>query len=309
MRLRLLTLAIASTAGACAAGFTFLEAPASLTRSSEDPCSARVTRTVITRLVTALNNGDVDLADQLIAKGDAFKWYSVGSERIGQAARDRSTLTSYIAARHAEGEVFRLIRFRYGGSYRDTDAQRQARFTLILVREAHDYPARWVLVKGAANCQLDPPQVAAWSLGSPPPSCSVNELRMVVAMILIDAINRGDVDSVDQVVAKGDAFKWYSVGGKAGRRTGKAASNRSTLRRYIAARHRRGERLRLIRIRYQGVTKGRHVNFSMILVRSARDYRARRVPGKGAVNCQLNPPQVAAWSLGSARAPVNRPAS
>lgn len=79
------------------------------------------------------------------------------------------------------------------------------------------------------------------------------------------------------------------MGGKAGRRTGKAASNRSTLRRYIAARHRQRERLRLIRLRYQGVTEGRHVNFSMILVRSARDYRARRVPGKGAVNLPTQP--------------------
>jgi hypothetical protein len=36
----------------------------------------------------------------------------------------------------------------------------------------------------------------------------------------------------------------------------------------------------------------------MVLIRSARDYPAARVFGKGATDCKLRPPQVAVWSLG-----------
>jgi hypothetical protein len=92
MRTALLILAVAFTAGASAVSFSFLQTAASATRSSQDSCSAGVTRTTVTRLLAAINEGDIDLADQLVAKGDAFIWYSVGRERIGEAARDRSTL-------------------------------------------------------------------------------------------------------------------------------------------------------------------------------------------------------------------------
>lgn len=248
---------------------------------------------MVTRLVDAINRGAVDSVDQLVAKGDAFKWYSVGSERIGEAARDRSTLKSYLTARHAQGELFRVIRFRYQG-----EAGKYANFSMSLRREALDYPARWILGKGATDCQLRSPQVAVWSLGSAPVPCSAQGARLVTS-ILIDALNRGDVGSVDQLVAKGDAFKWYSVSGKAGRRTGEAASNRDTLKRYVAARHKQRERLRLIRFRYLGVIEDRYPTFSTVLIRGARDYRAKRISGRGSLNCQLSPPQVAAWSLGS----------
>jgi hypothetical protein len=295
MRPALLILAVAFAAGACAA--TFSEPPALAYGSAQGPCSAGATSTAVSRLLVAINQGDIEAADQLVAKGDAFMWYSVGGERIGQAATDRSTLRDYLAARQAQGEFFRLIRFRYQGLNR-VNGRRYANFNMLLVRSAGDFPARWILGKGAVDCQLSPPQVAVWSLGSAPVPCSTEGARMVVTL-LIGAVNGGAVRVVDELVAQGDAFKWYSVAGKAGRRTGDAASNRSTLKRYIAKRRRLRERLRLIRFRYQGVTGGKYASFSMVLVRSARDFPPRRIRGTGEVDCGLSPPQLAAWSLGN----------
>lgn len=127
-----------------------------------DPCAEATTRTVVSTLLDAVNAGDVELVDRLVAKGDAFKWYSAPPDRFGEAARDRSTLTSYIAARHAQGESFRLIRFRYQGP---SEGRRYANFNTDLVRSARDYPAREVPAKGAIDCKLTPPQVAVWSIG------------------------------------------------------------------------------------------------------------------------------------------------
>jgi hypothetical protein len=169
MRHALLILAVAFTAGASAVSFSFLQTAASAGRSSQDPCSAGVTRTTVTRLIAAINEGDIDLADQLVAKGDAFIWFSVGRERIGEAAKDRRTLRDYLAARHAQGERLRLLGFRYQGVSRAPvhgETRRHANFSMVLVRTARDYPSAPVLGKGATDCDLRPSQVAVWSLGS-----------------------------------------------------------------------------------------------------------------------------------------------
>lgn len=180
MRRVLLILAIAFTVGASAADFSRTPAVAS---SSQDPCSARVTRAVVGRLVAAINEGDINAADKLVAKGDPFLWYSVGSERIGQAARDRGTLKDYLAARRAQGERFSVLRWRYqrvGRSPVRGQLRRHAGFSMVFVRTARDYPSARVLGKGAIDCGLRPPQVAVWSLGpgTPLPSrfCSRQSL-------------------------------------------------------------------------------------------------------------------------------------
>lgn len=163
---------IATATGAFVGSVSVLAASASTKRTSQNPCSVGVTRAVVTRLVAALNEGDVDLADQLVAKGDAFKWYSVGRDRIGQAARNRSSLKAYFAARHAQGETLRLLRLRIGGVYRAAvrgGTHWHARFSLVVIRSARDYPSARVPGKGATDCTLRPPEVAVWSLGSGTP--------------------------------------------------------------------------------------------------------------------------------------------
>jgi hypothetical protein len=131
----------------------------------------------------------------------------------------------------------------------------------------------------------------------PASACSGDSVKRLVRR-LVAAINSGDLDLVDELVAKGSAFKWYAVGGAPGRRLRAAALNRKTLLPYLAARHRLGERLRLVHLRFQGVSEGKYGNFNFDVVRSARDYPAKLVPGKGAVDCRLRPPRVAVWVIG-----------
>lgn len=148
---------------------------------------------------------------------------------------------------------------------------------------------------GAAPARVEhEPRQARLQAGS----CSGDSVKRLVRR-LVGAINRGDLHLVDELVAKGSAFKWYAVAGAPGRRLRAAALNRKTLLPYLAVRHRRGERLRLIHLRFQGVSEaGAYGNFNFDLVRSARDYPAKLVPGKGAADCKLRPPRVAVWVIG-----------
>jgi hypothetical protein len=130
-----------------------------------------------------------------------------------------------------------------------------------------------------------------------PPTCSDAAVESVVRD-LVAAVDAGDLAAVDRAVAKRPAFKWYSVSGAPGRRTGAAAFTRTTLLRYVADRHRHGERQRLVSFRFNSNADG-YGHFGFALVRSATDYRARRVAGKGAADCSHDPPRIAVWSLGA----------
>ena len=112
------------------------------------------------------------------------------------------------------------------------------------------------------------------------------------------ALNTGDLASVDQLVAKGTAFKWYSVSGAPGRRVGAAAVKRATLLRYLRARHRQKERLDIRSLRFQGPKGGRVGNFNFVVIRTALDYGPKTIIGKGAVDCRRARPKVVVWSLG-----------
>jgi hypothetical protein len=116
---------------------------------------------------------------------------------------------------------------------------------------------------------------------------------------VMGAFNRGDVLAFDRLVAEEPAFQWFSVSGAPGRRIRAAAFDRTTLLRYVSSRHRRGERQRLFRFRFNG--RGAvHAHFDFSVVRSASDHPAERVTGKGAVDCTLRAPSIAVWSLGDA---------
>jgi hypothetical protein len=132
----------------------------------------------------------------------------------------------------------------------------------------------------------------------PKDACSRGEVKALVRAVLI-AFNRGDAFTFNGLIAQRPAFKWFSVGGAPGRRIRSAAFDRAGLSRYVLSRHRQGERQRLVRFRFNG--KGAvHAHFDFSVIRSARDHRAERVTGKGAVDCTLRPPRIAVWSLGDA---------
>lgn len=139
--------------------------------------------------------------------------------------------------------------------------------------------------------------VAPPAEGTDAEGCSRAGVEELVRGVL-GAFNAGDVRAFDRLVAEKPEFKWFSVSGSPGRRIRSAAFDRATLLRYVAARHRQQERQRLFRFSFNG-RSAVHAHFDFSVVRSARDYRAQRVTGKGAVDCTLTTPRVAVWSLGS----------
>jgi hypothetical protein len=126
--------------------------------------------------------------------------------------------------------------------------------------------------------------------------CARGEVGQLVRDVL-GAFNRGDTVTFNVLIAQRPAFKWFSVSGSPGRRIRSAAFDRAGLPRYMLTRHRRGERQRLVRFSFNG-RRGAHAHFDFSVIRSARDHPPKRVTGKGAVDCTLEPPRVAVWSLG-----------
>ena len=155
--------------------------------------------------------------------------------------------------------------------------------------------------------------VAAISLSVPAASapapttirdCTPDEVHSLV-LRFIGAFNGGKIAQLDKLFAKDDhdgdsatpSFQWYSTG-KPGARFGKEAENRATLMRYFAARHRRGERLRLVWMSGGGNAYG-YFGFGFHLHRQARDLqRPGTFQGKGAAICSERGAQIAVWSVG-----------
>lgn len=165
-----------------------------------------------------------------------------------------------------------------------TDAPLQV-FSLILLL---------ALLFGAAGIAVARPTAAADPRAI---TCRRTIVVQTVRRFLV-AINHGDIESADRLVARGAAFKWYAVGGQAGRRLGTSATRRSTLRAYLLARYRQSEQFRLVRLRYHGTTERRYGNFNFDVLRHARDFPARTVTGKGALDCRLSPAKIAVWVIG-----------
>ena len=134
--------------------------------------------------------------------------------------------------------------------------------------------------------------------------CTVPEAHQLVARF-IRAFDAGASARLDALWAKDDhdgdagtpSFQWYSTG-KPGARAGREAEDRSTLIRYFAARHRRGEQLRLVFMSRGGNSKG-YFNFGFHIHRQARDLlRPGVFEGKGAAVCSNAGAQLAVWSVG-----------
>jgi hypothetical protein len=134
--------------------------------------------------------------------------------------------------------------------------------------------------------------------------CAPDEVQTLVRQF-VTAFNAGKVARLDKLFAKDDhdgdaatpSFQWYSTG-PPGARAAPAAESRATLMRYFAARHRRGERLRLVWLSNGGPSNG-YFSFGFHIHRAARDMRRPGTfEGKGAAICVTNRAQLAAWSVG-----------
>ena len=101
-------LGLASLAAASVIGAT-PSAPAGET------CDGRGTRALVVNFVNAFNRGDTKRLDSLFARGQWWKWFSVGTapgKRIQGAAYNRGTLLKYFVARHRRHERLQLRMFR-----------------------------------------------------------------------------------------------------------------------------------------------------------------------------------------------------
>lgn len=147
---------------------------------------------------------------------------------------------------------------------------------------------------------LVPALLAAGALAAAPGRCTEAETRRAVTGF-VAAWNRGDLAALDRLVAPEPVFKWFSSGAPGSR--GAAAYDRSSLRRYFARRHARGDRIAIVFFRFNGSdarVDGDYGHFEYTLRRSAQDYRqgeAFRAVGKGAVNCSLPRTAIAVWSM------------
>ena len=118
---------------------------------------------------------------------------------------------------------------------------------------------------------------------------------------LVAALNGGDLERLDQVFAQeGAGWVWYFVNDRAGRRLGREAERRDTLRAYFALRIARHETLRVLR--FEEWANG---NFTFVVRRRADDLHSGRPverAGKGWVSCATG--TLGVWGLGGAPAPA-----
>jgi hypothetical protein len=138
-------------------------------------------------------------------------------------------------------------------------------------------------------------QSASAALPSGPSHCGGKDLRATLVSFS-RALNQGDYEQLDQVFAEKPDFQWYATDG----RIGAAAKRRDTLIPYFRARHDRGERLGLIRFRFNG--NSRHYgNFEMTMRRSDPSVREGAwlpVRGKGAAVCAAGSTRLIVMSYG-----------
>jgi hypothetical protein len=140
---------------------------------------------------------------------------------------------------------------------------------------------------------------AAALSASPPPDaedCAAGEARTVV-MRFVAAFNARNIPTLDRVFAPKASFNWFSTGAP-GRRLGPAAYDRSTLIAYFKARHRQGEKLRLVRFRGGGNANG-YSHFQFFLERRVRTLPPTVYEGKGAAICAASGDTISVWSVGS----------
>jgi hypothetical protein len=128
-------------------------------------------------------------------------------------------------------------------------------------------------------------------------SCDERGSRELVTRF-IAAFNRGDVQRLDRLFARGTWWRWYAVGTAPGKRIQASAYNRKTLVKYFRARQQKRERLELLSFQYNGRSNG-YVHFQYQLLRQASDMRTptpRTYAGKGAMSCWAG--RLAVWSMG-----------
>jgi hypothetical protein len=142
---------------------------------------------------------------------------------------------------------------------------------------------------------LAPAATSAVTLPPDQQDCAPGEAGQVVQRF-VRAFNARDLPALDRVFAPAASFNWFSTG-RPGPRLGPAAYDRSTLLSYFRARHRAGERLRLVRFRGGGNANG-YSHFQFFIERRARALAPTVYEGKGAAICAVSGDTISVWSVG-----------
>jgi hypothetical protein len=126
--------------------------------------------------------------------------------------------------------------------------------------------------------------------------CTPAQTRALIARF-VNAFNRGDARTLNQVWDSKEWFKWYSVGTEPGKRVNAEAYRRDTLLAYFATRHRVHEHLALRSVQVNAYSLG-YRNFQYRLTRSADDLPGSPAAyeGKGASSCVTG--RIDVWSMG-----------
>lgn len=120
------------------------------TRSTDSRCSRQATTEPVRSVVAASNAGDLVAIDRLVAPEPAFQWFLATGpnravRRLGDEAKDRSTLRAYVRQRHHER--WTPVEFN----------------PLTLTRGADDYPRHRGPAKVDAICAGGKSHVIVWS--------------------------------------------------------------------------------------------------------------------------------------------------
>lgn len=124
-------------------------------------------RSALASFVRAFNGGDYRSLNKLFAGSAWFRWYSSSTPgvRINPEAQRRGSLIDYFAGRHAQGDRFKLMSFRFTGN-----SSGFGNFTWKAERSAADFRhGAWFVTeaKGAALCQGAVARFIVMSVGSP----------------------------------------------------------------------------------------------------------------------------------------------
>jgi hypothetical protein len=163
---RALTKALVAAAFAAAvisASVASGQADATAERSGPVACTADATKTLVRAFVRGYDRGQVKALGRMWAPVPRFQWFSTGppGARLGERAKDRSTLVKYFQTRVGARERIHLTLLRAGYD----PARNLVNFGGKLVRTAKDIRQRGPQdFKGAADCVSGRPVLIVWSM-------------------------------------------------------------------------------------------------------------------------------------------------
>jgi hypothetical protein len=140
------------------------ETPETRSFSTATACTVDLVHEIVPQFIDAFNRGDRTQLDALFADSN-FAWYSTDApgQRFNAAAKDRSTLIAYFAARHRAHEHLDLTSLNV-----TFVSELRGGFTFLLTRRADDLQPTRYNGKGEIQCRVMPASIAVWAMDPHP---------------------------------------------------------------------------------------------------------------------------------------------